>query len=162
MDAFTTSCNPPPGANNAMINSGAFPNVTFKNPPMPGPQASCKLLGGAAHQCSRVDDTKRRRGKDQDRVCMDQLQQNRDRDQRHEQIRPAFPVNRSECFVVASGVCVVTFGSSRLYLDHSHRERIPLRREHSVAGLLGHIYIIRRCESHRFQQRVDPRQSALS
>jgi aminoglycoside phosphotransferase (APT) family kinase protein len=29
-DAFTTSCNPAPSANNAVINSGAFPNVTFR------------------------------------------------------------------------------------------------------------------------------------
>ena len=37
-DAFTTSCSPAPRANRAMISSGALPNVTFRKPPMPGPE----------------------------------------------------------------------------------------------------------------------------
>src|SRR3954449_499615 len=36
-DALTTSCNPAPRANRAMISSGALPNVTLSRPPMPGP-----------------------------------------------------------------------------------------------------------------------------
>jgi hypothetical protein len=34
-DALTTSCRP---SLNAMISSGALPNVTFRKPPMPGPE----------------------------------------------------------------------------------------------------------------------------
>ena len=37
IDAFTTSCNPLPSANRAMISSGAFPKVTLRRPPIPGP-----------------------------------------------------------------------------------------------------------------------------
>ena len=36
-EALTTSCNPAPSANSAMISSGALPNVTLSRPPMPGP-----------------------------------------------------------------------------------------------------------------------------
>ena len=35
--AFTTSCRPFTSAKNAMMSSGKFPNVTFRKPPMPGP-----------------------------------------------------------------------------------------------------------------------------
>ncbi len=38
IDALTTSCSPAPSANNAMMSSGALPNVTFRNPPIPGPE----------------------------------------------------------------------------------------------------------------------------
>ena len=37
IEAFTTSCRPASRAKKAMISSGAFPNVTFSSPPMPGP-----------------------------------------------------------------------------------------------------------------------------
>jgi hypothetical protein len=37
IEALTTSCSPAANANNAMISSGALPNVTFRNPPIPGP-----------------------------------------------------------------------------------------------------------------------------
>jgi hypothetical protein len=37
MEAFTTSWSPSIRAKNAMISSGAFPKVTFRSPPMPGP-----------------------------------------------------------------------------------------------------------------------------
>ena len=37
IEAFTTSCRPSSRAKNAMISSGALPNVTFIRPPMPGP-----------------------------------------------------------------------------------------------------------------------------
>ena len=36
-DALTTSCSPSWRAKKAMISSGALPNVTLRNPPMPGP-----------------------------------------------------------------------------------------------------------------------------
>jgi len=36
-EALTTSCSPAPSANSAMISSGALPNVTLSNPPIPGP-----------------------------------------------------------------------------------------------------------------------------
>ena len=36
-DAFTTSWSPSIRAKNAMISSGALPNVTFRRPPIPGP-----------------------------------------------------------------------------------------------------------------------------
>ena len=37
MEALTTSWRPSLSAKKAMISSGAFPNVTFRRPPMPGP-----------------------------------------------------------------------------------------------------------------------------
>jgi hypothetical protein len=37
-DALTTSCRPSRSAKNAMISSGALPNVTLSRPPMPGPE----------------------------------------------------------------------------------------------------------------------------
>src|SRR4051794_16738512 len=37
-DAFTTSCSPSLSAKKAMMSSGAFPNVTFRKPPIPGPE----------------------------------------------------------------------------------------------------------------------------
>ena len=37
IEAFTTSWRPSSSAKNAMISSGALPNVTFSRPPMPGP-----------------------------------------------------------------------------------------------------------------------------
>jgi hypothetical protein len=37
-DAFTTSCSPSRRAKNAMMISGALPNVTFSRPPIPGPE----------------------------------------------------------------------------------------------------------------------------
>ena len=37
-DALTTSWRPSLSAKKAMISSGAFPNVTFRKPPMPGPE----------------------------------------------------------------------------------------------------------------------------
>src|SRR4051794_40467850 len=37
-DALTTSCSPSLRAKNAMISSGALPNVTLRKPPMPGPE----------------------------------------------------------------------------------------------------------------------------
>ena len=40
IDALTTSCRPSLSAKKAMISSGAFPNVTFRKPPMPGPVRS--------------------------------------------------------------------------------------------------------------------------
>ena len=38
IDALTTSCRPALSAKNAMISSGALPNVTLRKPPMPGPE----------------------------------------------------------------------------------------------------------------------------
>ena len=37
-DALTTSWRPSLSAKKAMISSGALPNVTFRKPPMPGPE----------------------------------------------------------------------------------------------------------------------------
>ena len=44
-DAFTTSCSPSSRAKKAMINSGAFPNVTLSRPAIPGPDRpeSCSV-----------------------------------------------------------------------------------------------------------------------
>src|SRR4051812_28408626 len=38
IEALTTSCRPWPRAKRAMISSGALPNVTLSNPPIPGPE----------------------------------------------------------------------------------------------------------------------------
>ena len=37
IEAFTTSYSPSSSAKNAMISSGELPRVTFRGPPMPGP-----------------------------------------------------------------------------------------------------------------------------
>ncbi len=37
IEALTTSCRPAFSANRAMISSGALPKVTFRSPPIPGP-----------------------------------------------------------------------------------------------------------------------------
>ncbi len=37
-EALTTSCSPSLSAKKAMMSSGALPNVTLRNPPMPGPE----------------------------------------------------------------------------------------------------------------------------
>ena len=39
-EALTTSCRPFWRAKRAMISSGALPNVTFRSPPIPGPERS--------------------------------------------------------------------------------------------------------------------------
>ena len=38
IDAFTTSWRPSMRAKNAITSSGKLPNVTFRRPPMPGPE----------------------------------------------------------------------------------------------------------------------------
>ena len=42
IDALTTSWRPSLSAKNAMISSGALPNVTFSRPPMPGPARAAR------------------------------------------------------------------------------------------------------------------------
>ena len=89
IEALTTSCSPALRANRAMISSGALPKVTFRKPPMPGPDlaatssvarpisaavgitpsAAAKKISPAAAWASSSDD--------------------RDRDERDEQVRPA-------------------------------------------------------------------------
>ena len=56
IDALTTSWRPFSSAKKAMISSGALPNVTFRNPPMPGPVRVGELLRGGAHQRGGGDD----------------------------------------------------------------------------------------------------------
>ena len=67
-DAFTTSCSPFWSAKNAMISSGALPNVTFRRPPIPGPArvASCSVasLISAAVGTTPIADAKKISGAD--------------------------------------------------------------------------------------------------
>ena len=41
-EAFTTSCSPSTRAKNAMISSGALPNVTLRSAPTPGPDRAAR------------------------------------------------------------------------------------------------------------------------
>ena len=88
-DALTTSCRPAPSANRAMISSGALPNVTFSRPPMPGPGPGGELLGRPAHERRRRDHAERRGEERRDGADVRELEHDRDRDERDQQIRPA-------------------------------------------------------------------------
>jgi hypothetical protein len=72
-----------------MISSGALPNVTFRKPPMPGPERAASSLGRASHQRRGRDHAERRRGEDQRRRRVRQLEHDRDRHERDEQVGPA-------------------------------------------------------------------------
>ena len=88
-EALTTSCRPSSSAKRAMISSGALPNVTLSRPPMPGPGARGELLGRAAHQRRGRDHAERRGEEDHDRAGVRELEHDRDRDERDQQVRPA-------------------------------------------------------------------------
>ncbi len=77
IDAFTTSWRPSLSAKKAMISSGALPNVTFRNPPMPGPGAGGDVLGGLAHHRGRGDHAQRRGAEHQQRRRVGQLEAHR-------------------------------------------------------------------------------------
>ena len=89
IEALTTSCSPSPSAKRAMMSSGALPKVTLSRPPMPGPAARGELLGRAAHQRGRRDDAERADAKQDDRAGVRELEHDRDRDERDQQVRPA-------------------------------------------------------------------------
>jgi hypothetical protein len=109
-DAFTTSCNPAPSANNAMINSGAFPNVTFRNPPMPGPERAAsssvaRPMRAAVGMTPSADAAKIGTGSAW--TSSSTIATGISGTSRYGQPSPD---NRKERFVAASGVCVVNFG----------------------------------------------------
>ena len=109
-DAFTTSCNPAPSANNAMINSGAFPNVTFSNPPMPGPERAAsssvaRPMSAAVGMTPSADAAKIGTGSAW--TSSSRIATGISGTSRYGQ--PS-PVNKKERFVAASGVCVVNLG----------------------------------------------------
>ena len=89
IEALTTSCRPSLSANSAMISSGALPNVTFSRPPMPGP-ARCasssvaRPISAAVGTTPSAEEKKTMIGS----AC-EQIQHDRDRDERDEQVRPA-------------------------------------------------------------------------
>ena len=88
-DALTTSCSPSLSAKNAMISSGALPNVTFRKPPMPGPERAAsssvaRPISAAVGITPSADAMKMMR-----RRRVRQLERDRDRDERDEQVRPA-------------------------------------------------------------------------
>ena len=125
-DAFTTSCNPAASANNAMINSGAFPNVTFRNPPMPGPERAAsssvaRPMRAAVGITPSADAAKISTGS----AWMNSSRMATGISGTSRYGQPS-PDTKKERFVGTSGVCVVNLGSSRLNLDHSHREEVPL------------------------------------
>ena len=68
--------------------SGALPKVTFRKPPMPGPEHDRQLLGGLPHQRRRRDHAGRRAGEDHGRLGVRELERDGDRDERHEEVRP--------------------------------------------------------------------------
>ena len=94
-DALTTSCRPSRSAKKAMISSGALPNVTLRKPPMPGPERARQLLGRAAHQRGRRDHAERGRAEDDRGARVRELEHDRDRDERDQQVRPPAPESRN-------------------------------------------------------------------
>ena len=72
-----------------MISSGALPNVTFRKPPMPGPERAAsssvaRPISAAVGITPSAEVTKIER-----RARVRQLEHDRDRDERDEQVRPA-------------------------------------------------------------------------
>ena len=114
-----------------MINSGAFPNVTFRNPPMPGPERAAsssvaRPMSAAVGMTPSADAAKINTASAW--TTSSTIATGISGTSRYGQ--PS-PVKRKERFVVSSGVCVVNWCSSRLNLDHSRREDIPLLTEQS-------------------------------
>ena len=117
IEALTTSWRPWPSAKRAMISSGALPKVTLSRPPMPGPRPGGELLGRDAHQRGRRDDPERRDGEDQTRRGARDVERDRERDQRHEQVGPAL---RREEKAPPAGVAIA---SARHSQEPSHGTR---------------------------------------
>ena len=140
-DAFTTSCNPAASANNAMINSGAFPNVTFRNPPMPGPERAAsssvaRPMSAAVGMTPSADAAKINTASAW--TSSSTIATGISGTSRYGQ--PS-PVNKKERFGAASGVCSRQLGAPpRLNLDHSHREDIPLLNGSSQSSRLRRTY----------------------
>ena len=93
---------------------------------MPGPERAASSSGRAAHQRRGRDHAERRRDEDQRRRRVRQLQHDRDRDERDEQVRPAGPAQQEPAQVepaVRAPPAVTTAQplSRRMHL----RQRLP-------------------------------------
>ena len=88
-EALTTSCSPSPSAKRAMMSSGALPNVTFSRPPMPGPEraASSSVARPISAAVGMTPSAEVK--KTGDGVGAREVQRDRDRDERDEQVGPA-------------------------------------------------------------------------
>ena len=88
-EALTTSCSPSLSAKKAMISSGALPNVTLRKPPMPGPERAAsssvaRPISAAVGITPSAEVTKISVA-----LRVRELEHDRDRDERDEQVRPA-------------------------------------------------------------------------
>jgi hypothetical protein len=66
-----------------------LPNVTFKKPPMPGPDRAASSSGRTPHQRGGRDHAGGRRHEDRRRARVHELKRDRHRDERDQQVRPA-------------------------------------------------------------------------
>ena len=89
IEAFTTSWRPSSSAKNAITSSGKFPNVTFRRPPMPGPERAASSSVALPISAAGGHDPERRGDEDRHVARVRELQHDADRDQRREQVGPA-------------------------------------------------------------------------
>ena len=89
IEALTTSCRPWPRAKRAMISSGALPKVTLSRPPIPGPERAAsssvaRPISAAVGMMPSAAATKTSPA-----PASRELERDRRRDQRHQQVGPA-------------------------------------------------------------------------
>ena len=80
-DDLTIPINPRLSANRLMMISGALPSVAFSKRPQRRPEVLGQGLGRVAHQPGQRNDRQRRRGEHQDRVELQTIECDRDRDE---------------------------------------------------------------------------------
>ena len=81
IDAFTTSWSPLFSAKKAMISSGAFPNVTFRRPPMPGPVLAAIASVASPITAAQGITPRAAAEEHQQRRCARHVERNRGRDE---------------------------------------------------------------------------------
>ena len=93
--ALTTSCRPWPSANRAMISSGALPKVTFSRPPIPGPDraASSSVARPISAAVGMIPSAEAKNTSAS--LASAHVEHDRERDERHQQVRPALRRGRS-------------------------------------------------------------------
>ena len=84
---LTTSCSPAASAKPAMTSSGTFPNVTFRRPPMPGPEREAR--SSVARPSRAAVGMTGQSGENYRRVSVGFSKPDGDRDERHQQVGPA-------------------------------------------------------------------------
>ena len=120
-EALTTSCSPSWSAKKAMISSGALPNVTLRKPPMPGPERAASSSVARPISAAVGITPSAEAAKISGASAWASSSSDRDRDERDEQVRPAFPAEEEAAHRCGprGAPCSSNLGSSRLNLDHS-------------------------------------------